>query len=80
MSTVKWKELVMKEDEQLENEMISNSQVETFAYNIYRDIAEYIKSNFEDFIWWNLEDISNNCILTIDGILIRENNYDLYEY
>lgn len=70
----------MKEDEQLENEMISNSQVETFAYNIYRDIAEYIKSNFEDFICWNLEDISNNCILTIDGILIRKNNYDLYEY
>lgn len=65
---------------QIIENLISDAQAETFAYNIYRDIAEYIKSNFEDFIWWNLEDISNNCILSIDGILIRKNNYDLYEY
>lgn len=64
----------MKEDEQLENEMISNSQVETFAYNIYKDIAQYIKDNFEDFLWWNLETISISWVMTIDeGICIKQN-------
>ena len=65
-------------DVEIIENIISDAQVETFAYNIYRDIEEYIKTNFEDFLWWNLEEISRNLILTIDGILMKKENY-VYE-
>lgn len=65
-------------DVEIIENIISDAQAETFAYNIYRDIAEYIKTNFEDFLWWNLEEISRNLILTIDGILMKKENY-VYE-
>mgnify|MGYP003204566908 CR=1 FL=1 len=58
------------------NNLISDAQAETFAYNIYRDVAEYMKVNFEDFLWWNLEDISRKLILTIDGIIMKKDNYE----
>lgn len=58
------------------NNSISDAQAETFAYNIYRDVAEYMKVNFEDFLWWNLEDISRKLILTIDGIIMKKDNYE----
>lgn len=61
------------------NNLISDAQAETFAYNIYRDVAEYMKVNFEDFLWWNLEDISRKFILTIDGIIMKKDNYE-YEF
>lgn len=61
--------------------LISDAQAETFAYNIYRDIAEYMKTNFEDFLLWNLENISKNIILTLDGIIFRKQNlYELCQY
>ena len=61
----------MKKDAQLEDAIISNSQVETFAYNIYKDISQYIQDNFEEFLLWNLETISISLIMTIDeGICI----------
>ena len=58
------------------NNLISDAQAETFAYNIYRDVAEYMKVTFEDFLWWNLEDISRKLILTIDGIIMKKDNYE----
>ena len=58
------------------NNLISDAQAETFAYNIYRDVAEYMKVNFEDFLWWKLEDISRKLILTIDGIIMKKDNYE----
>lgn len=61
--------------------LISDAQAETFAYNIYRDIAEYMKTNFDEFLWWNLEEISRNIVLTIDGIiLIIRNRYSRCSY
>ena len=64
----------MKKDAQLEDAIISNSQVETFAYNIYKDISQYIQDNFEEFLLWNLETISISLIMTIDeGICIKQN-------
>ena len=62
--------------------LINEKQAEIFAYNIYRDIEEHIKENFEDFFVWNLETISINCIMTLDGIATRELNYkyDLCKY
>ncbi len=72
----------MQVDIKFENSLISDEQAETFAYNIYRDIEEHIKENFEDFFGWNLETISINCIMTLDGIETRELNYkyDLCKY
>lgn len=68
-------------DVEIIENIISNEQAETFAYNIYRDIAEYMKTNFEDFLWWNLEEISRNIVLTIDGIiLIIMNGYSRCRY
>lgn len=61
----------------LEN-IISDAQAETFAFNIYRDIAEYMKTNFEEFLWWNLEEISRNIVLTIDELLMKKEKY-VYE-
>lgn len=73
---------MMQVDIKFENNLISDEQAETFAYSIYRDIAEHIKENFEDFFVWNLETISINCIMTLDGIATRELNYkyDLCKY
>lgn len=57
-----------------EDNLISDNQAETFAYNIYRDIAEYMKTNFEEFIWWNLDTISAGCVITINGDIYKNNN------
>ena len=65
----------MQVNVKFEDYLISDEQAETFAYNIYREIAEYIKTNFENFFEWNLETISVNLILTTDGITHKENNY-----
>lgn len=65
-------------DVEIIDNIISDAQAETFAFNIYRDIAEYMKTNFEDFFWWNLEEISRNIVLTIDGLLMKEEKY-VYE-
>lgn len=65
-------------DVEIIENIISDAQAETFAFNIYRDIAEYMKTNFEDFFWWNLEEISRNIVLTIDGILMMKEKY-VYE-
>ena len=66
---------------QIIENLISDAQAETFAFNIYRDIAEYMKTNVEDFLWWNLEEISRNIVLTIDGIiLIIMNGYSRCRY
>lgn len=58
--------------------LISDAQAETFAYNIYREIAEYMKINFEDFFWWNLEEISKVVVSTLDGVQMKKDNY-VYE-
>ena len=65
-----------------ENYLISDEQAETFAYNIYRNIGEYIKNNFDDFFEWNLETISIHLIMTKDELKQKENNYtyDLCKY
>lgn len=65
----------MQVDIQFQNDLISEEQAETFAYNIYRDVAEYMKTNFEEFLWWNLETISINIILTTDDTEKIERNY-----
>ena len=68
-------------DVEIIENIISDAQAEIFAYNIYRDIAEYMNTNFEDFLWWNLEEISRNIVLTIDGIiLIIKNGYSRCRY
>ena len=65
-------------DVQIIENLISDAQAETFAFNIYRDIAEYMKTNFEEFLWWNLEEISRNIVLTIDELLMKKEKY-VYE-
>lgn len=60
------------------NNLISDAQAETFAYNIYRDVAEYMKVNFEDFLWWNLEEVSKVVVSTLEGIQNKKDNY-VYE-
>lgn len=68
-------------DVEIIENIISDAQAETFAFNIYRDIAEYMKTNFDEFLWWNLEEISRNIVLTIDGIiLIIRNRYSRCRY
>ena len=58
--------------------IINNAQAETFAYNIYRDVAEYMKVNFEEFLWWNLEEVSKVVVSTLEGIQNKKDNY-VYE-
>lgn len=47
---------------------INNSEVETIAFNIYKDIAEYIKQHIAEYMEWFLKKISKNYVQTIDGI------------
>lgn len=65
-----------------EDNLISDDQAETFAYNIYRDIAEYMKDNYEDFFEWNLEKILIGCVMTLDKIIHigKKYKYDLCIY
>lgn len=54
--------------------LISESQAETFAYNTYRDVSNYLKENRMDFILWSMEVAAKNCMQTIDGIVYMEWN------
>ena len=59
------------------------SDVTSLSAPFVLNIAEHIKENFEDFFEWNLETISINCIMTLDGLKIKEfkfNEYDLCKY
>ena len=63
--------------------LISEEQAQSFAYNMYSSIQEYIDTNFEEFFIWNIESFTGKLMMTIDGILYNENNdnsYDLTNY
>ena len=64
--------------------IISEEQAQSFAYNMYSSIQEYMDINFEEFFIWNIKSFTGKLIMTIDGILYNENNddysYDLTKY
>ena len=47
----------MSVDMELKNIGISEEQVETFAFNTYQSINEYINNNKEEFDKWYLDDV-----------------------
>ena len=75
----KYKEVFndMNFNSNLNNVIISSEQVETFAYNIFRDIGEYLKNhNFEYWEWGIENKIINKIVATVDnGIVEKEMNY-----
>lgn len=63
------------------NSTLTNEQAETFAYNIFRDIGEYIKENSTEFLFWVRDEILGdsieNMVLVLDeGIVKRKSSYD----
>ena len=64
---------------------MSKEQVETFAYNIYRDIGTYIEENedsFLEFILMRTVEKAEKYVFTIDGkIYLKERyKYKLTQY
>lgn len=57
----------------MQENIIADSQIETIAYNIYKDIKPYIQDNTNDFVFWLL----NFRVASLDGIIDIE---CLYEY
>ena len=47
----------MSVDIEFKDIIISEEQVETFAFNTYQSINEYINNNKEEFDKWYLDDI-----------------------
>lgn len=47
----------------VKNLEISEEQAETFAYNIFKDIGEYIKQHTDEFISWNTKNNISKCHL-----------------
>ena len=62
---------------------IGKNQIETIAFNIYKDIELYINSNQQEFIMWKFEcDIENKLleiVFSTEGILNKEASYQ-YEF
>lgn len=59
--------------------LINEKQAEIFAYNIYRDIEEFVKGSVNDFIKWSLEKATKDCVQTLEGIKFIKRNND-YKY
>ncbi len=54
---------------------IGEKQVESIAFNIYKDINTYIEENIFNYVDW----LSKTIISTLDGIIIPEyfSNYNI---
>lgn len=64
---------------------ISDEQVESIAFSIFRDIEVYIKQHGEEFITWSIQEIINsmsNLIMTINNGIIEKSitQYNLCKY
>ena len=57
----------------MEESIIADNQIETIAYNIYKDIKPYIQDNTNDFVFWLLD----FRVVSLDGIIEIDG---LYEY
>lgn len=64
------------------NELALNTtQVEQFAFNIYKDIEKYLQENEEEYFYWTIKNcIGNlsNYVLTLNGIIKVDKSR--YEY
>lgn len=67
----------MKVEIDLKNVIMSSEQVETFSYNIFRDIGEYLNNHILEYFEWRIENkIISNIVITLDnGIVEKEMNY-----
>lgn len=75
----------MNLDIEMNNFIISDEQVESIAFSIFRDIEVYIKQHKDEFIIWLIEETINsigNFIMTIDnGIITKSiNQYNICNY
>lgn len=52
---------------------ISKKQIETIAFNIYKDIVPYIEENTNEFVFWLLD----FRVVSLDGMIEIDS---LYEY
>lgn len=77
-------ELEMNVDMQLNEAVISEKQAETFAYNIYNEICEFIEQHPIEYNALLVNKViteAENVIMTIDKISIRDNyKYEMCEY
>ena len=74
----------MNVDIDLKNAIMSSEQVETFSYNIFRDIGEYLNNHIFEYFEWNfLDKTIDNIIVTLDIGIIEKKvnfNYKLCQY
>lgn len=49
---------------------LSEKQIETIAFNIYKDIQNYINENQEKYNEWFLDKRCRNIVVTLNGIEI----------
>lgn len=57
----------------MQENIIVDSQIETIAYNIYKDIKPYIQENTNEFVFWLLD----FRVVSLDGMIEIDS---LYEY
>ena len=61
----------------MQENKIGDNQIETIAYNIYKDIKPYIEDNTNDFVFWLL----SFRVVTLDGMEVLDclSEYNLWE-
>lgn len=60
------------------NLILSEEQVETIAFNIYKDIEEYLQQHQTEYLDWLVKNIVielNNYIMTLSGFVKHECRY-----
>ena len=63
------------------NVIMNSGQVETFAYNIFRDVGEYLKNHIFEYFEWNIQ--NKRIVITLDNGVIEKKvsyNYKLCQY
>lgn len=67
----------MNNNIETKNLQLSKEQIETFSFNIFRDIGEYVNENINAYVCWMLESLPH-IVINYDGN--KTERTDTYKY
>lgn len=74
----------MEEDIEINRLEISEEQAKSFAYDIFKDIQEYVQQHSSEFVWWLLQEKSNeykHITVSVDeGVIVTTSDGKILKY
>lgn len=74
----------MEEDIEIKRLEISEEQAKSFAYDIFKDIGEYVQQHLSEFVWWLFQEKLNehkHITVSVDeGVIVTTADGKILKY